>query len=170
MENARCEDVIYFKNKDVYTEMPIKEAYDETGKTPVGVRWVDVNKGDDDTSNYRSRNVAKDIRRKSDDTIFAPRPPLEALRELLSLAATPDMWMSMAPEWEGDDRLQASFIDISRAYFNARTDPSKPVYIHLPPADDDHGKGPMRQVECAHVRHQTCCRRLVLRVVGNCGS
>jgi hypothetical protein len=102
---------------------------------------VDVNKGDDTTPNYRSRLVAKDIRKKGEETIFAPTPPLESLRAILSLAATPDLWMSKVSQWEGEDRVQVSFIDISRAYFNARTDPSKPVYVQLPPEDREHGLG-----------------------------
>ena len=90
-QDARCEEKIYNKKKDVYTNTLIQEAYDETGKVRVGVRWVDFSKDDDDTPNYRSRLVAKDIRRKGEDTIFAPTSPLEAIRACLSLAATPDI-------------------------------------------------------------------------------
>ena len=37
--------------------------------------------------------------------------------------------------WEGssEDRIQISLIDISRAYFNARTDPKNPTYVAFPP-------------------------------------
>ena len=36
-------------------------------------------------------------------------------------------------------RIQVSFIDISRAYFCAETDPEDPTYVELPPEDPDHG-------------------------------
>ena len=41
----------------------------------------------------------------------------------------------------GEDRLQISLVDISRAYFNAGTDPDKPVYVELPREDPDWGEG-----------------------------
>ena len=37
-------------------------------------------------------------------------------------------------------RTQVSFVDISRAYFNAPTDPNDPTYVALPKEDGDHGK------------------------------
>ena len=49
--------------------------------------------------------------------------------------------MKKEPQWTGDSRIQVSFVDISRAYFNARTDPEHPVYVDLPPEDPDWGKG-----------------------------
>ena len=39
---------------------------------------------------------------------------------------------------ESEKRMQVSMIDISRAYFNAETDQSKPTYVSLPPEDEDH--------------------------------
>ena len=41
-----------------------EECLINTGKNPISVRWVDINKGDDATPNYRSRLVARDIRKK----------------------------------------------------------------------------------------------------------
>jgi len=38
-------------------------------------------------------------------------------------------------------RTQVSFIDIKRAYLGAKTDPSDPTYVELPPEDPDAGKG-----------------------------
>ena len=62
------------------------------GKLPITVKWVDVNKGDDDEPNYRSRLVAREIKRRGEESIFAPTPPLEALRVILSLLATKEYW------------------------------------------------------------------------------
>ena len=58
------------------------------------MKWVDVNKGDDVEPNYCNRLVARGIRRKWEDSIFAPTPPLEALRALLSAATTEGTWSS----------------------------------------------------------------------------
>ena len=88
----------YFKSKDVWTKCLVRECYGRTGKGPVSTKWVDVNKGDDTDPNYRSRLVARDIRRTGEDSIFAPTPPLETLRTILSLVATKEFWPEM--KWE----------------------------------------------------------------------
>ena len=65
------------------------EARRATGKPSITVRWVDVNKGDNTNPNIRSRLVARQIRQAGEDAIFAPTPPLEALRSsILSMATT----------------------------------------------------------------------------------
>ena len=64
------------------------EARRITGRPPITVRWVDVNKGDNEQPNIRSRLVARQIRQAGEEAIFAPTPPLEALRSVISLAAT----------------------------------------------------------------------------------
>ena len=76
VKKARRLEMVYLGTKIVYTKMPIDEALTRTGRQPIGVRWVDINKGDDEVPNYRSRLVAKDFRRKGEETIFAPTPPL----------------------------------------------------------------------------------------------
>ena len=90
VQEARGVEMEYFYGKNVYTKRPTEEAVQVTGKQPVPVKWVDTNKGDDICPNYRSRLVAKDIRKKGEDTIFALTPPLESLRAVLSLLATPN--------------------------------------------------------------------------------
>ena len=104
--------MLYFKDKKVYTQVARDEAIRLTGRAPIAVKWVDVNKGDDEEPNYRSRLVAKDYRRKGEDSIFAPTPPLESLRTLLMMAATPKLW---APEWvDSNDlhRMQVSLVKL----------------------------------------------------------
>ena len=44
--------------------------------TPVGVKWVDTNKGDEIRENYRSRRVAMDFRRSKAGSRFVATPPL----------------------------------------------------------------------------------------------
>ena len=50
---------MYFKAMKVYCKVPLEECWRETGRKPIGVRWVDINKGDKSNINYRSRIVAK---------------------------------------------------------------------------------------------------------------
>ena len=90
---ARAKELSYFDEKGVWRKRPREEAFQRTGKGPITVRWIDVNKGDDDEPNYRSRLVAREIRKNGEDPIFAPTPPLESLRRsshwrLLTLART----------------------------------------------------------------------------------
>ena len=110
-----------------------------TGKPPITVRWVDVNKGDNQCPNIRSRLVARQIRQAGEDAIFAPTPPLEALRSVLSLATTDfEGRPQHVRDGNSERRTQISAVDISRAYFNAATDEDKPTYVALPQEDPDH--------------------------------
>ena len=104
------------------------------GKPPISVRWVEVNKGDDENPNYRSRLVAREIRMVGEDAIFAPTPPLESLRMVLSYAVTdfPDEPRKIHDP-KSPERCQVLAIDISRAYFNAVTPEDEPTYVELPP-------------------------------------
>ena len=137
---ARALELEYFNSKCVWEKRPRGEAMARTGKAPISVRWIDINKGDDDHPNYRSRLVAREIRRAGENPIFAPTPPLESLRTIISLAATDVRGAkSHVRDPRSDRRTQVSFIDIRRAYFCAATDPNEPTYVELPREDKDHG-------------------------------
>ena len=136
---ARRKELDYFEGKQVWKRMTISEAWRITGRAPISVRWVDVNKADDQEPEIRSRLVARQMRGPGEEPLFAPTPPLEALRTVLSWAAT-DI-VGEAPKCrdpESPDRVQISLIDVSRAYFNAECDPDKPTFVALPHEDPDH--------------------------------
>ena len=98
----------------------IKEAWKKTGRPPISVRWEEVNKGDDDNPNYRSRLVAREIRMAGEDSISAPTPPLETLRMVLSHATTDSLdEPKKVHDPRSPHRTQVLTTDISRAYFNA---------------------------------------------------
>ena len=59
-----------------------------SGGKVIGVRWVDVNKGDATDLNYRSRLVGRQFSIGRDDALYASTPPLEALRLIVNYAAT----------------------------------------------------------------------------------
>lgn len=54
----------------------------------VKTRWIDIDKGDKQHRNYRSRLVAKEFNDGAQDGFFPSTPPLEAIKPLLSDAAT----------------------------------------------------------------------------------
>ena len=66
----------------------ISECRSRTGRPPISVRWVETNKGDDKCPNIRSRLVAREMRLPGEEAVFAPTPPLETLRMVLSYAVT----------------------------------------------------------------------------------
>ena len=56
---ARAEEVEGIHKMKVYQKVPISMCLDETGKRPIGSRWVDTNKGDKSKPQIRSRLVAQ---------------------------------------------------------------------------------------------------------------
>ena len=101
---ARALEIEYVHRYGVYEKVPWQTSLDRLGKKPIKVRWVDINKGDEEHDDYRSRLVAMEIRKSWQETAFAGTPPLEALRFLLSLAKT------RSPNNTVEDPLKLSFI------------------------------------------------------------
>ena len=132
---ARRKELEYFKSKGVWEMRTINEARRKMGRRPISVRWVETNKGDDEHPNIRSRLVACEIRTPGQDAIYAPTPPLESLRMILSMASTAFRGQEWTPDWtpDSEQRTQILMIDISRAYFNAKTSDDDPIYVELPP-------------------------------------
>ena len=98
-----------------------------TGKAPIGCKWVDVNKGDEQNPEYRSRLVATEVKKDKREDLFAATPPLEGLRFLLSLAMTAGY----------GDKMKISFIDVRRAHFHSVC--KRDVFVELPPEDKEEG-------------------------------
>ena len=143
VREARQKELDFFESKEVWKLRAFDEAKRRTGKPPITVRWVDVNKGDDVHPNIRSRLVARQIRQPGEEAIFAPTPPLESLRTILSMAATDITGRAKHDRNpKSERRTQISAIDISRAYFNASMEEgSEPTYVCLPPEHPGHEKG-----------------------------
>ena len=74
VEAARREDMAELAKHNVYTKVPISECWKATGKEPIGTRWIDVNKGDDDEPDYRSHLVAQELNVKKREDLFAATP------------------------------------------------------------------------------------------------
>ena len=72
----------------VWDVVPVSQSWKRTGKAPLKGRWVDVNKGDRTRPVIRSRWVAKEFATYKSAEFFAATPPLEALRMMISHAAS----------------------------------------------------------------------------------
>ena len=142
VDQARALELDFFNKKGVWRKRHFSISRQITGKPPISVRWVDVNKGDEANPNYRSRLVARQLKAHdhSGASYFAPAPPLEALRTVLSLAVTSIGDHRPILDPLSPHRSQVSFIDIKRAYFNAViSEHDPPTFVKLPEEDKDHG-------------------------------
>ena len=139
---ARRKELEFFTAKRVWVKRPKNDAVKHTGRRPISVRWVDINKGDDECPRYRSRLVARQLKCRdfSGESFFSPTPPLEAMRTILSLTATTIGKWKPCLDPMSEKRTQISNIDIARAYFNAKTDGEAPTYVELPAEEEGHGE------------------------------
>lgn len=113
VREARAVEMRVFTSFPVYTKVPTSEARRVIGRGPIGVCWLDTNKGDEEKLEYRSRLVAKEIAHSKDDAMFAATPPLEAKKAFLSLATTGTKGSS--------NPLPLLFVDDRREYLYAKS-------------------------------------------------
>ena len=111
VREARAKEIQYIHDKVVYNKIPRSTAI-RNGWKVVQTRWIDINKGDDDNTVYRSRLVGKEFNNEQMDGLFAGTPPLEALRYLVHEAAT-----VRADEPVGSKVIMIN--DVARAFFEA---------------------------------------------------
>ena len=83
---ARAVEMDYFNKPGVYEKVPRAHQIAREGKV-IGVRWVDVNKSDATDVHYKSGLVGREFNIGRDDALYAPTPPLEDLRVIVSYAA-----------------------------------------------------------------------------------
>lgn len=123
---ARNEEIEYIHKMKLYSKVPTSLCYQRTQKAPISIRWIDVNKGDTERPNYRSRLVAREINTYKRNDLFAATPPLEALKLLLSMAAS------------GNKGEVVMTNDVSRAFFYAKA--KREVFVQLPDEDRQPGE------------------------------
>jgi len=124
---ARKAEIEYFRKMKVYKKVPISKCFAMTGQKPIGVRWIDVNKQDHINPKYRSRLVARQFNKSADLDMFAGTPWLEALRSLISIAASPT----------NQNILKIMVNDVSRAYFYAPC--LTPTFVEICEEDFEDG-------------------------------
>ena len=116
---------------EVYEYSTEAESRARTGRNPVGLKWIDTNKGSAEAPRYRSRLVCMEVRHKGVEPIFSTTPPLETLRVLLCVACQEDVFRV-------EDPFLISIADVSRAHFYA--DAVRDVYVRLPDAAQRWGE------------------------------
>ena len=126
--DARKLEMKFFDDMGVYKRIKRSEMVSAGGKT-IKTMWIDINKGDIEKPNYRSRLVGKEFRTHPDDSLYASTPPLEALRLIVSRAATKN--------GRTGKMRQIMINDVSRAYFYAAA--TRDAYIDLPNEDAQAG-------------------------------
>ena len=85
---ARTLEMDYFIKMGVYSYDTREEATRSSRGKIIKGRWIDVNKGDSKCPDYRSRFVGKEFNTGVDSSLYAATPPQEALKLLLSVAAS----------------------------------------------------------------------------------
>ena len=113
---------------EVYEYSTGAEARARTGRNPVGLKWIDSNKGSVEAPRYRSRLVCTEVHHKGVEPIFSARLPLETLRVLLSVACQENVFRV-------EDPFLISIADVSRAHFCA--DAVRDVYVRLQDEDPE---------------------------------
>jgi len=129
---ARRQEVEFIESMGVWVAVP------RDNHKVIKARWVDVDKGGPGQENYRSRYVAKEIKRASQLTgeelgyeHFAAMPPLAALRFLITLCVT-SAWRSIdgATIYRKPSQSCLSFVDVKRAHFVSPA--QREIYVELP--------------------------------------
>ena len=113
-------EIGYVRKHGVYKS--VKRSSVPAGVKVIQVRWIDINKGDEEKPDIRSRLVAKDFKAEERPELFAATQPTEAMRIIISEAAT-----------LGSGEKIIMINDVRRAFFYAKA--LKPMWIELPEED-----------------------------------
>ena len=123
---GRALEMEYVRKHGVYERVPRSQCHRETGRPPIRTGWADTNKGTSTEPNIRCRWVAKEFRTHADPELFAPTPPLEGVKMVISMAAS-----------TGNADTVLLIVDVRRAYFYARA--QRRLFVELPPEDYQPG-------------------------------
>jgi len=128
---ARMDEMGFVRKMKIWEYDTIDNCVAATGKPPITVGWVDINKGDDDHPKVRCRLVVQETKRQTtidpENTaaVFSATPPYEALRLIISSL--------MSPRTPEEQEHVLTFIDISRAHPHAPM--RRDLWIKLPAED-----------------------------------
>ena len=109
---ARKLELEFFEKMGVYTRVTRAQALASGKGKVIQGRWIDVSKASSETPDYRSRYVGKEFNKGQAATadLYAATPPLEALKLLISSAAS-----------DSTRETHLMLSDVKRAYFHAPT-------------------------------------------------
>ena len=106
----------------VYEQVDEREAIAKYQLTPIDTQWIDTDKASQgEPMQMRSRIIAREFKNEDRPDVCAGTPPLEALKCIISIAASHKKTFSVM------------HIDESRAYFHAKA--QRPVLVRLPVED-----------------------------------
>jgi hypothetical protein len=131
VREAMDEELTFMQKIPVFELAPIAECWEKTGKAPISTRFVNTNKGTDESPEIRCRLVARHFKPKGERDrydLFASMPPFEAKKLLFAKAA------SQKPVWRsGRMRLKkVMLIDVKKAHLNGVLGEGEFAYIELP--------------------------------------
>ena len=127
VQEARAEEIAICNRYKVWEFVP-REAW----MKPITTRWVDINKGDEEDPNYRSRLVARELNKGKTmwTTFFAAMPPLSALKALMVIAMA-NSWIDCKGKFIQPAYVQLILIvDVKRAHF--RSPATRELHVILP--------------------------------------
>ena len=104
------EEMKWYEKFQGYEEVTVETCVLRTGRKRISCRWRDINKGDSERVEVRSRLVAREIKKKGTDSFFAGTPPLALVRYVMSRAAT---------QSKTGKRRQLMVLDAKRAFLHA---------------------------------------------------
>ena len=61
---ARQDELKWVDKQQLLEQVPTKMCYEETGRAPITLKWIDTNKGDETSPLYRSRLVVRERSRR----------------------------------------------------------------------------------------------------------
>ena len=129
IKEAMVEELSYFCEKEVWMIEDIRNMQAIADHVLVKSRWVLCNKGDAEHPDMRARLVACEVNKGQKNwDFYASTPPLESKKLLFSQFATEKVRKDAQGKLQP---LRLSFIDIKKAYFNAK--PQRAVFMRLPP-------------------------------------
>ena len=117
----------FFKKMAVYRKVPKSEVKRQGGKI-ISTLWIDTDKGYRGNPNYRSRLVAREIKKDKRQDLFSATPPLETSKLLVA---------DCAKGQRQAKPLRIGIFDVSRAYFYAPV--TRPLFINIPVEDWEEG-------------------------------
>ena len=89
VRQAESEEIAFLKRINLYVEVDTAECWTNTGKAPISIKWVKVNKGTTEVPEVRCRLVARDFKPKGEKDrgdLFAAMPPLESKKAIFQQA------------------------------------------------------------------------------------
>ena len=132
VKEGRRAEVDFMHKLKVYEEATMEECLG-FGLRPIPMRWIDIDKGDDENPFVRCRAVLQETRKRNDlgpndiAATFAGTPPLEGLRAMVSCSMTGQLKVPLK------DRRVLGFYDVSRAHFHSPA--KRRMYVRTLPED-----------------------------------